>query len=343
LIVDSEQALSLLALAEDAEVGLAGPESARWMENLDKRLGDLRSAAGWFLQHGEPERALRLAAALTAFWLERAQVAEGRKWMESILAAPGAEAPSAARAKALYEAGRLAFNQGDQEASRAGNEEALRISRAADDWPTQILALVGLARVALRQGDLTAVRHNAEQARTMARDMRSPKAETRPLHLLAAAARLEPDLERARQLYEESLELNRQLEDQFSVAMELLNLGFVEKNLADLDAAESRFRASMELQRDRGDSRLVTEILVGLGCTAAARGDLDRAARLLAAGEARLDAAGAVLDPDDQPEFDRAMNQVREGLEPRTLDALLAEGRGMDTDRAVGLALGAST
>jgi tetratricopeptide (TPR) repeat protein len=203
----------------------------------------------------------------------------------------------------------------------------------------QILALVGLARVALRDGDLTTVRDNAEQARAMARDMRDPTAETRPLHLLAAAARMEPDLERARQLYEESLELNRQLGDHFSVAMELLNLGFVEKNLADLDAAESRFRASMELQRNRGDSRLVTEIVVGLGCTAAARGELERAVRLLAAGQSRLDAAGAVLDPDDQPEFDRAVNVVRDGLEARIFDALWAEGRGMDTDRAVGLAL----
>jgi tetratricopeptide (TPR) repeat protein len=343
LIVDSEQALSLLALAEDAEVGLSGPESARWMENLEKRLGDLRAAGDWFLDHGEPERALRLAAALTMFWREGERIGEGREWMESILAAPGADVPSAARAKALYGAGRLAFTQGDQEASRTRNEEALRMARAADDWGAQVLALVGLARVALRDGDLPAVRDNAEQARTMARDMGDQRAETGPLHLLAAATRMDGDLDGARRLYEESLRLNRELGDQRVVAMELLNLGFVEKNLGDLGAAEARFRMSLELQRDRGDATFVPQILIGLGCTAAARGDLDRAARLLAAGEARLDAAGAVLDPDDQPEFDRAMNQVREGLEPRTLDALLAEGRGMDTDRAVGLALGAST
>lgn len=341
--MDSELALSMLALAEDAEVGLSGADSARWKENLDRRLGDLRKAAAWFLEHGEPERTLRLAAALTSYWREGNRLAEGRQWMESILSTPGAGIPSAARSKALYGAGQLAFIQGDQEAARARDEEALRMARAADDWPTQILALVGLARVALREGDLAAVRQNAEQARAMARDMRDPKAEARPLHMLAAAARMEPDLERARELYEESLELNRQLGDQYSVAMELLNLGFVEKNLANLDAAESRFRASMELQRGRGDPRLMTEILVGLGCTAAAGGHLERAARLLAAGQSRLDAAGAVLDPDDQPEFDRAARVVREGLHPAIFDGLWAEGRAMDADRAVDLALQPST
>ncbi|HEV8682057.1 MAG TPA: tetratricopeptide repeat protein [Actinomycetota bacterium] len=343
LIVDSEQALSLLALAEDAEVGLSGPESARWMENLEKRLGELRTAAAWFLSHGEPERALRLAAALTMFWREGNQIGEGRKWMESILAGPGAEVPSAARAKALYGAGRLAFTQGDQEASRTRNEEALRMARAADDWGAQVLALVGLARVALRDGDLAVVRDNAKQARRMARDMGDQRAEAGPLHLLAAATRMDGDVDGARRLYEESLQLNRELGDQRVVAMELLNLGFVQKNLGDLSAAETRFRGSLELQRERGDATLVPEILIGLGCTAAARGDLERAARLLAAGQARLDAAGAVLDPDDQPEFDRAASVVREGLDPAIFDALWAEGLAMDADRAVDLALRSSS
>lgn len=337
--MDSEQALSLLALAEEAEVGLSGADSAQWKENLVNRLGDLRSAAKWFLQHGEPERALRLTAALTAYWREVGRLAEGREWMESVLSSPGADVPSASRARALYGAGQLSFIQGDQEAARARNEEALRIARAADDWPTQILALVGMSRVALRDGDLAAVRDQAEQARTMARDMRDPKAEAGPLHLLAAAARMEPDLERARQLYEESLELNRRLGNEATVAMELLNLGFVEKNLGDLGAAEARFLASLRMQTDRGDARYVPQILVGLGCTAAARADLHRAARLLAAGEARLDAAGAVLDPDDQPEFDRAVKLVKEGLDPGAFEALWAEGRAMDADQAVGVAL----
>jgi tetratricopeptide (TPR) repeat protein len=251
LIVDSEQALSLLALAEDAEVGLSGSESARWRENLEKRLGDLQSAAAWFLEHGEPARALRLAAALTAFWRDTGRLGDGRRWMQSVLAGPGADVPSAARAKALCGLATLAFKQGDQEIARAQNEEALHIARAADDWPAQILALVGLARLALRDGDAAAVREHAERARTLARDMRDREAESSPLH--------------------------------------------------------------------------------------------HRAARLLAAGEARLELAGEVLDPDDQPEFERAVSMVRQGLDTATFDALWTEGRGLGQEAAVELALRASS
>jgi tetratricopeptide (TPR) repeat protein len=341
--VDSEQALSLLALAEDAEVGLSGPESAQWMENLEKRLADLRSAATWFLQHGEPERALRLAAALTMFWREGERLREGREWMESVLAAPGADVPSAARAKALYGAGMLAFKQGDQETSRAHNEEALRMARASDDWQAQMLALVGLARVALREGDIAAVRDNAERARTLARDMRDREGESRPLHMLAVAARVGGDLDRARELYDESLALARELKDDGMVAVELLNLGHVERNVGNHERSEELFQEGLRLSLVRGNASLVPDCLVGLGCTAAAGGDLSRAARLLGAGEARLQETGATLDPDDQPEFDRAVKLVRDGLDRDTFDTLWAEGRGMATDRAVGLALRASS
>lgn len=338
--MDSEKALSLLALAEDAERGLSGPESARWIENLEARVGDLRAAADWFLQHGEPDRALRLAAALTTFWREGQRLAEGRVWMESILHAPAAEVPSAARARALYGAGMLAFKQGDQDASRARNQESLRIARAADDWPTQVLALVGLARVALREGDMAAVREHAESARTKARDMRDRQSETRPLHMLAAASRMEGDLGRARELYQESLELNRELGDERMVSVELLNLGYVEKSLGELGSAEDRFRESMELSRGRGDAAMIWELLVGLGTLAAALGDLERAASLLAAGQARFDAAGAVLDPDDQPEFDRALATARGGLAPQAFEAAWAAGLAMQEEEAVSFALG---
>jgi tetratricopeptide (TPR) repeat protein len=337
--MDSETALSLLALAEDAEVGLSGPESSRWRENLEKRLGDLQGAAAWFLEHGEPARALRLAAALTAFWRDTGRLEEGRRWMQSVLAGPAAEVPSAARATALCGLATLAFKQGDQETARIQNEEALHIARAADDWPAQILALVGLARVALRDGDAVAGREHAERARTLARDMRNREAESSPLHLLAAAARVAGELRRAQELYDESVALARELKDDAIVAVELLNLGHVERQLGNHDRSEHLFRESLRLSLAHGSARLIPDCLVGLGCTAAVRGDLHRAARLLAAGQAALEAAGAVLDPDDQPEFDRAVNAVRERLDPGAFDALWEEGRTMDADRAVGFAL----
>lgn len=174
--MDSEAALSLLALAEDAETGLSGPESGRWIDNLRVRLGDLRAAAQWFVQHGEPQRALRLAAALATFWRDTERLPEGREWMQSLLGASGADVPSGARAKALHAAAMLALRQRDTDASRSLGEEALRNAWAADDREAQMLALLVLARVALQEGDIDAGADQARKALALARDTRERQA-----------------------------------------------------------------------------------------------------------------------------------------------------------------------
>jgi hypothetical protein len=177
--MDSEEALSLLALAEDAETGLSGPEAGRWIENLRARLGDLRAAAQWFVQHGEPERALRLAAALATFWRDTERLPEGREWMDSLLGAQGADVPSAARAKALHAAGMMALRQRDPEAARSLGEEALRNAWAADDREGQMFALLGLARTALQERDAGSVVDHARKAIALARDTRERQATRR--------------------------------------------------------------------------------------------------------------------------------------------------------------------
>src|SRR5215204_2923767 len=57
-----------LALAEEAEPGLWGPEDATWLDRLEQEHDNMRAALSWAIKYEEAELALRLGGALRWFW-----------------------------------------------------------------------------------------------------------------------------------------------------------------------------------------------------------------------------------------------------------------------------------
>jgi non-specific serine/threonine protein kinase len=103
-----------LALAEQAEPNLIGPDKAIWLEGLDREHDNLRAALRWCIGRREAEEALRLAGALWRFWLARRHVVDGSRWLDETLELNGSASISPeVRAKALNAAGNLALARGD--------------------------------------------------------------------------------------------------------------------------------------------------------------------------------------------------------------------------------------
>jgi tetratricopeptide (TPR) repeat protein len=238
-----------------------------------------------------------LAATSWRHWLEAGDPAGGRAFLAIVLERGGA--PTRARALALYGDGLLAFRQGEQEASRARNEEALAAARAVGAADAEALALVGLSRVAFREGDYARTRELASQARAV-----EPGEGVAPLHLLAAGTRLGGDLDAAAALYEESLALNRRLGDQRMVAIELHNLGHVEVNRGNLARAEELFAECATL-RNLDAPYEAAMAKLNAAALACASGERARAAESLGEVESMLATAGIVLDPDDAFEVEQ--------------------------------------
>jgi tetratricopeptide (TPR) repeat protein len=340
VFVDRSEALSTLALAEEARLELTGPQVREWLDRLQAQHDRIRDALVWFLEHGGEREALRLGVALWRFWMVRGDNAQGRAWLERVLATPAAAEPTPVRAQALYGAGLLAFRQGDQEASRAFNQEALEVARKAEDRRGEANALVGLARVAFREGDHQAVRARAQEALAVARGLQEPEAVSAPLHLLAAGTRQAGDYPRARALYEDSLALSRELGDQRMVAMELLNLAAVDKQLGNLLGAEALLREGIPQMRAVGDQGLTVAGLVVMAGVLTGGAEPARGARLLGVVDALVEASGQVLDPDDQAEYEQAVASARATLGGGAFEVERDQGRAMSLESAVAYALG---
>src|SRR5207244_235279 len=121
-----------VALAEEAEPHLYGrEESSELLDRLQLDYDNVRAALDHMHTTGEGELELRLAGALWVFWRDRAYLAEGRRRLESALAADGR--PTPARGKALIAAASLATNGGDAANGRVLAEAALSLHRLLRD------------------------------------------------------------------------------------------------------------------------------------------------------------------------------------------------------------------
>ncbi|MGI8478442.1 MAG: tetratricopeptide repeat protein, partial [Gaiellaceae bacterium] len=200
-----------LALAEQAEPHLRGPEQSAWLERLESEQGNLRAALRWFLDDGQPEAALRLGGSLGRFWYVRGHLAEGRRWLEEALECGGAD--PAVRARALRIGAMLANYVGDLDRAEALAEEGLALSR--EWWDERGIAgsLAALALAVRSRGRYDESRRAYEESVAILRDLgeRSQLAEV--LGRLSTAAIQKGDFAAAQAAGQESLDLFPQLGD----------------------------------------------------------------------------------------------------------------------------------
>jgi len=122
---------------------------------LEAEHANLQAALRWASQTGDTEMALLLAARLWRFWQLRGHLADGRRWLEEILAAGGPA--SMARAKALIGLAGLCYWQGDWDAAETAYGQARELAKGLDDWWLELEALFGLAfTLACHRGELQA-------------------------------------------------------------------------------------------------------------------------------------------------------------------------------------------
>jgi predicted ATPase/class 3 adenylate cyclase len=262
-----------LALAEQAEPHLRGPEQITWLDRLELDHDDLRAALDWSATSPEHAgAAMRLAASLHRFWVLRGHLGEGRQHLEATLAR-GAGVSAELRAQAGYAAAVLAFAQGDYARADALARESLEDQRARRDHIGTALSLNVAGTVARNRGDYQQAAALLEESLALSRQANQQWAMAEALNILGVIARRQRDLNRAKMLLEESLALWRQLGDKWGLAFVLGHLGVVARYQGNYERSRLLHAESLALRRELGDMRDTALALVSLGVLALDQGD----------------------------------------------------------------------
>jgi predicted ATPase/class 3 adenylate cyclase len=376
--VKKRHAEYFLALAEEGESGLRGPEAATWLERLEVEHDNLRAALSWALaQEKEVELGLRLAGALWRFWWIRSHYSEGLRWLVNALAKDGRGSPPA-RAMAQAGIGEIASHQGDLDQAQEACEEGLELL-AHEASEAKIYLLLSLGKVARMREDFKWATQLSEKSVALSREMRDTWGLASSLLSSAVVTQIRGDSERATELYEESIDLFREWGDKQGLAFCSLNLGLVAithgdlgraaklteeavalfrelgsrgdvslslNNLGwiaflrnDLGKAVDLYKQSLALAWETGMYTVVLDDLVGFACMAGAQGDGVRAAQLCGAAEALHEATGYPRDPTSYAEMEPYLVSGRCQIHEAVWEKAWEEGRTMTLEETVSYAL----
>jgi predicted ATPase/DNA-binding CsgD family transcriptional regulator len=339
--VRRQHARYYLALAEQAEPELIGPQQRVWFERLEREYDNLRAALGWALDRDQAELGLRLAAALWRFWQVRGHLGEGQAWLERALACWPA-APDTARARARNAAGNLAIRRADYERAQAHYEQAVSLRRRLANRRDLAVSLHNLGVVMLDRGDLDRAEALLAESLALNRELGDEHFIALSLNSGGILARNRGDHGRASTYLEESLARFRALGDSANVAMVLNNLARVARDLEDWQRVVALCTESLALFQELGDRHGLSWVLSNLAVGVQRRGAWEQAARLHGAAEALRERSGSAqisVSPVERAAYETAVATTRAKLGDRAFTVAAAAGRATPPEQVAAAAL----
>ena len=362
-----------LALSEQSEAELSGPEQTEWLNRLESEHDNLRAA---LRGTNNAEARLRLAGALYRFWEGRDHLQEGRFWLET--AEQAEDMGTLVQAKALNGAGVLANKQGDYSAARRflehsralyqtlgnahgvalasnnlGNalrvqghypeaqssyEAAEAIWRQAESWSTLASVQNNLGIISLNLGDTERAQAHFETSLQTGRRAGDDMRKAAALVNLGRVFLRQSRHGEAQACLEESLALFRKLGRKTSVAIALLNLGGLIYERQGCAAAWPLFVESLQIRQEVEDRSGFPIVLEVMAQAMNEQGRWERAAHLLGAATALRLAFGAPLPVAERDEYARDVAAIQTGLGRKAFQAAWEQGLAMTREQALAYA-----
>ena len=323
-----------LALAEEAEPNLSGPEQGSWLNRLERDHDNLRAALTFSHDRADGgEAGLRLAGSLWKFWYMRGYFSEGRGFLERALARSGDIDP-VLRAKALRRLGTLTEAQ-DHTTAVSYYEEGLSIYKSLNDDFGIALTLNSLGNIASSQGDWVNARDYYEQGLVVFR-ARGDEGRTAILLMnTGIVANHQKKYAEACLLYEESLAIFRRRQDLGPLSAVLLNLGDLACNRKEYILARTYLFEGLQVADKLGEKVCIASILTMLGYTAWPMGQYELAAKLFGAAKSIRTSAGFSLAPHDQSSLEENVAVVRAKLGEEDFQTAWRQGEGAEPGQIV--------
>jgi non-specific serine/threonine protein kinase len=331
-----------VAVAEQGERELWRKDQLMWLRRLRAEHENFRAAHTWSLGRVEACQAgLRLAGALGRYWDISGELAEGRSWLNAVLALPAARVASMERARALGAQGYLAVVRGDAELAQRCLEESRLIWQQAGETRgiAACLFFLGVLAGWTDPEDERAVALLTEGL-AMARQRGPQWTSYSCLICLGEIARTHGRLDDAETLLVESRMLAQRNGDRWGGSYAAFALGLVARSRGDHSAAQECFRDSLALALELDHSLGVSYALDGLGSVAAAQGQPERAARLFGAAQALRVPIGDFMATSFRTDLERGIAATEAQMDTAAFAIAWREGEAMSRVQAAAYALG---
>jgi tetratricopeptide (TPR) repeat protein len=325
-------ALYYLGLAEQAEPELVGREQRRWFRRLEGALENLRATLRRLLDHGDGERALRLATALGYFWEVRGYTAEGRRWLEAALAqAP--EADPGLRARGLSWLGFLLILSADEpEYPAAVVTEALELARAVQDRETIARSLMHLGMLDHLIEKWDQSRRELDEAMTYWREAGNTWGIASTLLYRGGIELRQEHYQEATRLLRESLARFRAMHDESALSWVLFSLAYIAGEQGNRPGAVTYLQELLQLSQETQSRRHLYLCGVDVLWRLRDQGDPEQLARLLGAMQQLREVMGigwGKIVASAIPFLPIAAEALRTRLFQEAFEAARAEGRSL--------------
>jgi hypothetical protein len=217
--------------------------------------------------------------------------------------------------------------------------EGLAIFEKIGDETMMGMALSTMAMTKMQGGDYEAAQVLKGRIKTLPAGKYNSLGNTLQIVSLAGMATQNNEFEEAEALLQLAREQFEQLGSLNFRTMVESEIGHLRRRRGNDAAAESIYRRTIRAFQERGHQPAVANQLEVLGFIASHRGQLVRAARLLGAAEALREQIHIDMRPLERVEYNAEVTALREVMEEEILQKAWHEGRSLDMDTAVDLAL----
>jgi predicted ATPase len=290
------------ALATPAESELCGEGQLAWLSRLETETGNLSAALSWLMDQDRLDQAISFIWATWRFWFLRCHVGEISRHGQKFLANRQAMAPRE-RALELSGAGFTLLTDGEPEAAQPNFEQSLPVFREAGDLLGGALATAALGHVLASQHDGERASKALERARDLVQEAGTgTRSGPERFEYLLVVALIDnflgqirltsADYDRAAQLFTSGLAAARSAADRFTILISLYDLALASQRQGDPEGARELLREGLSLAAEAGDESAGAYYLEALAGVALRQDDSQRAAWLLAAAAAQLQASG---------------------------------------------------
>lgn len=259
----------------------SGFTDTRRLPHLDHDVENLRAALRWWLDSGAVGRAAELSTGLYRWWSSTGRFAEGRRWLEAVLAADdraGRVLSAPARAELLMCEGFLAANQADFPHAQSRYAESAEVWRSAGVPAGEARCRYGQGSVALGLNRPAEAQRHYDAALALAREAGDDVLEVRVLQGLAGAAEAADEVPAAHDAYRMALDAARRSGSLADVAHGAVGLALTTLAGGDPEGAEVLAVEALEAADATGSAAVVAGVQLLAGVVAVGRGDADAAA-----------------------------------------------------------------